>query len=281
MLLNGRSVKPSSPVRPGDRVAVTVPPSRPPALVAQALPLRIVYEDDHIVVVDKPAGPHGPPPAPGHPDGTLVNALLALVPGLPGIGGAQRPGIVHRLDRDTSGLIVVAKTDAAHAGLSRQLKERSVRKAYLALVIGDLRDGAGAIEEPIGRHPRHRKRMAVVRDGGARRSPTIGSWSGSTARTAGMRSWRRIPSPGGRTRSAFIWPTSAIRSWGIRSTAAARRSSRGTSCTHPVWRSRCRPTSGSDGRSRRRCRTTSQLRWPALRGAQPSPKSAARMNGSG
>lgn len=164
--LNGRRAKPSSLVRDGDAVDVAVPLPQPLELVAQALPLRVVYEAPHVIIVDKPAGltVH---PAPGHPDGTLVNALLALVPDLPGIGGAQRPGIVHRLDKDTSGLIAVAKTDAAHRSLSRQLKERSVHKTYLALVSGALQDGAGAVDRPISRHPKHRKRMAVVEAGRA------------------------------------------------------------------------------------------------------------------
>ena len=125
--VNGRPVKPSAIVRGGDVVVVVVPPPSPLDLAPQNIPVGIVYEDDQLIVVDKPAGltVH---PAPGHPDGTLVNALLALVADLPGIGGVERPGIVHRLDKDTSGLIVVAKTDAAHRSLSRQMKERSVQQ---------------------------------------------------------------------------------------------------------------------------------------------------------
>ena len=162
--VNGRAVKPSAIVRSGDVVVVVVPPPSPLDLAPQDIPVGIVYEDDHLVVVDKPAGltVH---PAPGHPDGTLVNALLALVPDLPGIGGVERPGIVHRLDKDTSGLIVVAKTDAAHRSLSRQMKERSVRKSYVALTTGTMRDDDGEVDAPIGRHPKHRKKMAVVEGG--------------------------------------------------------------------------------------------------------------------
>jgi 23S rRNA pseudouridine1911/1915/1917 synthase len=104
-------------------------------------------------------------PAPGHPDGTLVNALLAMIPDLPGIGGEMRPGIVHRLDKDTSGLMMVAKTDAAHRSLTRQLKDREVHKTYLALVVGTLKDDEGVIDSAIGRHPKQRKRMAIVEGG--------------------------------------------------------------------------------------------------------------------
>ncbi len=161
--LNGRRAKPSAGVRAGDMVEVALPAPEPLGVAAQEIPLSVVYEDEQVIVVDKPAGltVH---PAPGHPDGTLVNALLAVVEELPGIGGTQRPGIVHRLDKDTSGLIAVAKTDAAHRSLTRQLKERSVGKAYLALATG-LIGGDGVIDAPIGRHPRRRKQMAVVESG--------------------------------------------------------------------------------------------------------------------
>ncbi len=164
--VNGRPVKPSAIVRGGDLVVVVVPPPSPLELEPQNIPVGIVYEDEQLVVVDKPAGltVH---PAPGHPDGTLVNALLALVPDLPGIGGVERPGIVHRLDKDTSGLIVVAKTDAAHRSLSRQMKERSVHKSYVALTTGTIRHAGGEIDAPIGRHPKQRKKMAVVEGGRA------------------------------------------------------------------------------------------------------------------
>ena len=123
-----------------------------------------MYEDGQFIVIDKPAGltVH---PAPGHPDGTLVNALLALVPDLPGVGGVQRPGIVHRLDKDTSGLIVVAKTDAAHRSLSRQLKERTVRKTYIALLDGQVQGNEWSVDAPIARNPKNRKKMAVVESG--------------------------------------------------------------------------------------------------------------------
>jgi 23S rRNA pseudouridine1911/1915/1917 synthase len=162
--VNGATVKPSSAVHVGDSVVVTVPPPVSTDLVAQDIPVDIVYQDEHMLVVDKPAGltVH---PAPGHPDGTLVNALMAMISDLSGIGGEVRPGIVHRLDKDTSGLMMVAKDDATHRSLSRQLKERKVRKTYLALVVGSLKMDSGTVDGPIGRHPKHRKRMAIV-DGG-------------------------------------------------------------------------------------------------------------------
>ena len=130
----------------------------------RTIPLAVVYEDADLLVIDKPAGlvVH---PAPGHPAGTLVNALLARCPDLAGIGGVQRPGIVHRLDKDTSGLIVVAKTQSAHDSLVRQLRDRGVVKRYLALVRGRPRPEQGTISAPIARDPRHRQRMGVVAGG--------------------------------------------------------------------------------------------------------------------
>ena len=159
--LNGGPAKASAMVKDGDRVAVSVPPPQPLALLPEPIPLSIVHDDAHLAVVDKPAGMtvH---PAPGHATGTLVNALLHHYPNLPGIGGWQRPGIVHRLDKDTSGLMAVAKTEAAHQSLSRQLQERRVRKGYTALVEGVLANDEGVIDAPIGRDPTHRKRMAIV-----------------------------------------------------------------------------------------------------------------------
>ena len=164
--VNDASAKPSFIVHGGDTVVVTVPPPTLTELVAQDIPVTVVYEDEHLLVVDKPAGltVH---PAPGHPDGTLVNALLSLLPDLPGIGGEMRPGIVHRLDKDTSGLMMVAKNDAAPRSLARQLKDRTVHKTYVALLTGRLKDDAGVIDGAIGRHPKQRKRMAIVEGGRA------------------------------------------------------------------------------------------------------------------
>lgn len=153
-------------VSEADRVVVTIPPPVPAVPEPEDIPLSIVYEDDDLVVVDKPPGlvVH---PAPGHFTGTLVNALLHHCPALSGIGGVARPGIVHRLDQDTSGLLVVAKTQAAMDGLVRAFaSHRDVEKTYLAVVHGRPRLDSGRIENLIGRHPVDRKRMAIVEKGG-------------------------------------------------------------------------------------------------------------------
>lgn len=159
--VNGDAARPSQRLRHGDIVIVCVPPARSPAdLIPQDIPLSIIYEDPHLVVVDKPAGlpVH---PGPGHPDGTLVNALLAHCPDIRGIGGELRPGIVHRLDRDTSGLLVVAKNQTAHQNLTEQMQRRAMLKEYLAVAVGLVTPESGTVDAPIGRDPRHRQRMAV------------------------------------------------------------------------------------------------------------------------
>ena len=164
VLLNGSIPRPARKLRPGDRISLIVPPPRPVGIAPEAIPLNIIYQDEELLVVDKPAGltVH---PAPGHPSHTLVNALLALCPDLKGIGGELRPGIVHRLDKDTSGLMAVAKSAGAHVSISDQIKDRTVRKGYLALVRGRVEPGEGVIRAPIGRDPRNRKRMDVVQGG--------------------------------------------------------------------------------------------------------------------
>ncbi len=158
---------PAEAVRAGARYALDIPPAIPDAPPAQAMPLAILFEDADLIVLDKPAGlvVH---PAPGHQDGTLVNALLAHcgAEGLPGIGGVQRPGIVHRLDKDSSGVMVVAKTVAAMAGLAAAFAAHDLDRAYLALCWGVPAPAAGTITGAIGRDPRDRKRMAVVARGG-------------------------------------------------------------------------------------------------------------------
>jgi 23S rRNA pseudouridine1911/1915/1917 synthase len=160
-----RPLKASYRVTAGDEVTVVVPPVEDYAVEPEAIPLEIVFEDADLLVIDKPAGMvvH---PAAGNWHGTLVNAVLYHCPDLEGVGGAHRPGIVHRLDKDTSGLILVAKNDAAHRALQAQFKARTVQKTYLALVHGWLRPERGAvrgeINAPIGRDPRNRQRMAVV-----------------------------------------------------------------------------------------------------------------------
>jgi len=164
VLVDDAPRKPAFRLRSGHWVQVLGPPSDPVSVTAEAIPLRIVHEDADILVINKPAGltVH---PAPGHPRGTLVNAVLARVPDLSGIAGPLRPGIVHRLDKDTSGLIVVAKTDAAYRSLAAQVRSHTATRVYLALVRGTVRRDAGAIAAPIGRHPTHRTRMAVVPHG--------------------------------------------------------------------------------------------------------------------
>lgn len=162
--VNGRSAKASQKLNAGDRVTAQISHPAPVPLDAEDIPVTVIYEDGDLIVVDKPAGllVH---PAAGQYTGTLVNALLAHCPDLGGVAGSLRPGIVQRLDRDTSGLMVVAKNDGAQMSLSRQIKERTVMKAYLALVAGALSPERGAVEAPVGRHPKDRKRMAVVEGG--------------------------------------------------------------------------------------------------------------------
>ena len=162
--LDGVPSRAAARLRSGQRIRVTVPEQPPSRLEPQHIPISVIYQDDDLLVVDKPAGMtvH---PSPGHPDGTLANAVLALFPGLEGTGSTIRPGIVHRLDKDTSGLMVVAKHESAHAGLARQFKERQVTKGYLALVHGRLRHAEAVIEAPLGRDRRHRQRQAAVEGG--------------------------------------------------------------------------------------------------------------------
>jgi 23S rRNA pseudouridine1911/1915/1917 synthase len=152
----------SQRVRSGQQVDVDVPPAAPTEIVSQDLPLAVLYEDADLVVIDKPAGlvVH---PAAGHTDRTLVNALLFHVKDLSGIGGELRPGIVHRLDKDTSGVMVIAKNDIAHRALASAW--RDVKKEYLAIVYGKPKEPRGTIDAPIGRDPRNRKRMAIVKGG--------------------------------------------------------------------------------------------------------------------
>jgi 23S rRNA pseudouridine1911/1915/1917 synthase len=158
--VGGRAARPNQAVKAGQLVAIDIPEPIAATPAPEALPIRIIYQDRDLVVVDKPAGMvvH---PAAGHADGTLVNALLHHIGDLSGIGGEKRPGIVHRLDRGTSGLIIVAKHDAAHEELSRQFREREVEKSYIALVWGEVQAGR-RIDEPIGRDPANRKKMSAV-----------------------------------------------------------------------------------------------------------------------
>ena len=173
VLVNGRAVRKNHRVAAGDRICVSLPDPEDPVPVPQEIPLDVVFEDDDLIVVNKPRGMvvH---PAPGHPDGTLVNALLwHCVDSLSGVGGERRPGIVHRIDKDTSGLIVAAKNDFAHQGLSAQLADHSMFRIYEAVLCGRLRADSGTVDAPIGRHPTDRKRMTVDRRAGR---PAVTHW---------------------------------------------------------------------------------------------------------
>ena len=170
----GAPVRKNARTEAGAAYAVTLPEARPVETAAQDIPLDIVYEDGDVLVINKPKGlvVH---PAAGHEDGTLVNALLAHCgESLSGVGGERRPGIVHRIDKDTSGLLVAAKNDFAHLALSAQLADHTMARTYEAVVCGNLRDDAGTVDAPIGRHPTDRKRMAVTQKN-ARRAVT--HWS--------------------------------------------------------------------------------------------------------
>ena len=160
--LGGRPVKKNHRTSPGERFEVVLPEPEPAAPVPENIPLDVRYEDDDLIVVNKPRGMvvH---PAPGHPDGTLVNALrYHCGDSLSGVGGEKRPGIVHRIDKDTSGLLIAAKNDFAHLALSAQLSDHSLARTYEAVVIGNLRADSGTVNAPVGRHPTDRKRMAVT-----------------------------------------------------------------------------------------------------------------------
>ena len=162
VLLGGRPVKKNYKCAAGERFTVLLPEPDDVPLIAQDIPLDVVYEDADVIVVNKPRGMvvH---PAPGHPDGTLVNALLwHCGDSLSGVGGEKRPGIVHRIDKDTSGLLIAAKNDFAHRALSAQLADRSLSRVYEAVARGGFREDAGTVDRPIGRHPTDRKRMAVT-----------------------------------------------------------------------------------------------------------------------
>ena len=164
--LNRRAARKNDRLSPGDTLTVSLPDPEPIDIVPQNIPLNVVYEDADVIVVNKPVGlvVH---PAPGHPDGTLVNALLYHCgTSLSGINGALRPGIVHRIDRDTSGLIIAAKNDRAHLALAAQLQDHSLARTYEAVAVGGFREDSGTVDAPIGRHPVDRKKMAIDRKNG-------------------------------------------------------------------------------------------------------------------
>ena len=161
--VNGQAVKPKYKVQAGDKISLVKPEPQSLELTPENIPLDIVYEDDDVIVVNKPQGMvvH---PAPGHPNHTLVNALLYHSP-LSTINGTFRPGIVHRIDKDTSGLLMVAKNDLAHQSLAEQLRNKTNKREYLALVYGQIKEDEGTIDAPLGRNPQDRKKQAVVKSG--------------------------------------------------------------------------------------------------------------------
>jgi 23S rRNA pseudouridine1911/1915/1917 synthase len=165
--INGQPAKAGEKLKGGENLSVTIPDPVPAIAVPEPLSLKILYEDSHLIVIDKPAGMvvH---PAPGHQSGTLVNALLFHCQDLSGIGGELRPGIVHRLDKDTSGVLVATKNEVAHNALARQFKDHTAKRRYLAIVQGLLPEKTGTIDQPIGRHPRERKKMTVLPASGRR-----------------------------------------------------------------------------------------------------------------
>ena len=174
--VNGAMTSKNTRLRAGDVVEITLPESEPTEAIPQNIPLDIVYEDDDLIVINKPVGMvvH---PAAGNPDRTLVNALLYhCKESLSGVGGVIRPGIVHRIDKDTSGLLVVAKHDEAHLRLAEQLKGHHIRRVYYAIAIGNLREDCGTVDAPIGRHPIDRKRMAVIRNAELRSREAVTHW---------------------------------------------------------------------------------------------------------
>ena len=165
VLVNGAAqTKAGFKLKAGDEISVTLPEAEPSHVEAQDIDINILYQDEDLAVVYKPSGMvvH---PAAGNPDGTLVNALLKHLDHLSGIGGEIRPGIVHRIDKDTSGLLLVAKNDMSHLSLSEQIKAHTVHRAYMAIVQGNMREDSGTVEGPIGRHPTDRKKMAIVPGG--------------------------------------------------------------------------------------------------------------------
>ena len=174
--VNGKQANKNYRVCEGDVITVTLPAPAPAEAIPQNIPLDIVYEDEDLIVINKPVGMvvH---PAPGNPDGTLVNALLYHCGGsLSGIGGVIRPGIVHRIDKDTSGLLVVAKNDETHLALSNQLKGHHIRRTYWAVAIGNFKEDRGTVDAPIGRHPVDRKRMAIIRNSDYKSRDAITHW---------------------------------------------------------------------------------------------------------
>lgn len=161
ILVNGRSVKPNYRLKGSDRIIINLPPKEPEGLIPEPLPLNILYRDDYIVVIDKPSG-MVVYPAPGHRTGTVLNALVYHIGKLASVGGPLRPGVVHRLDKDTSGVMVIAIDDSAYYNLVEQFRKRNITRRYIALIYGSLKNDKGEITKPIGRSERDRKKMTTV-----------------------------------------------------------------------------------------------------------------------
>ena len=217
-------------LREGDEVSFEVPEPAPAHVAAEDIPLEIVYQDDDLAVVYKPSGMvvH---PAAGNPDGTMVNALLRHLDGLSGIGGEIRPGIVHRIDKDTSGLLLVAKNDRAHVKLAEQIAAHSIERAYRAIVIGHMKADEGDVD---GIRPTARKWPSCP--AGARRARTGACWSRFGARPC----WNACSRPGARIRFAYIWRPSGIPCWATRCTARRNHPTPwrvGSFCTRSGWAS--------------------------------------------
>ncbi len=177
LTVNGRTESKNYRLRVGDCVEITLPEPEASEALPEDIPLDVVWEDGDVIVVNKPVGMvvH---PAPGNPTGTLVNALLHRCgESLSGVGGVIRPGIVHRIDKDTSGLLVVAKNDDAHLALSAELKEHNIRRVYYAIAIGNFKEDCGTVDAPIGRHPVDRKRMAVIRNADLKSREAVTHWT--------------------------------------------------------------------------------------------------------
>ena len=261
VLANGQPAAKNRRLKPGDTILVEIPDAAPIEAVAQQIPLDIVYEDPHLLVVNKPKGMvvH---PAPGNPDGTLVNALLWHCRGsLSGIGGEIRPGIVHRIDKDTSGLLVVAKDDATHIGLSRQMAEHSVQRTYQTVVYGGFAQDQGFVEGAIGRSRTDRKKMAAYPVGEPHAKYAYTGWR--VLERMGPFTLLECRLKTGRTHQiGCIWPPSATRWQGTRSTApaAALPACTASACTPRRWGSST-PSQGSSCPLTARCPTISSVFW--------------------
>ncbi len=198
-------------LKPGQTITVHIPPVRECEIIPEHIPLDILYEDSELLVVNKPKGMVVHPSA-GHSGGTLVNAVLYYCKdSLSGINGTIRPGIVHRIDKDTTGSLIICKNDESHLHIAEQIKEHSIKRIYRGIVSGNPRETEGTIEGNISRHPTDRKKMAVTANGGKPPLLTIKFWSSGRVRHTWNFAWK----PDGRTRSAYIWRASGIPCWAI------------------------------------------------------------------